>query len=66
MFDWQRAKVKVQHQCPFCGLDNREGSHGQEIPRKDGGVNMVCTVVMEVRHPAKSWRIEGVTTDVAK
>lgn len=52
MFDWQRAKVKVQYQCPFCGLDNQTGDHGQEMPRPDGSVNIVCTVVMEKLSPA--------------
>lgn len=62
MFDWHKANPKVQYLCPWCGLDNREGHHGQELPRTDGGVNVVCTVVMHVHYPAKSWRITDGTT----
>lgn len=60
MFDWHKAKPHIKYQCPWCGLDNRQGRHGDQIDRKDGGVNIVCTVVMEVWHPAKVAHIREV------
>lgn len=57
-----KASVKVQHQCYWCGHDSREGTHGVQVDRPDGGVNINCTVTMMVQHPAKVWRIDGVTT----
>lgn len=54
--------IKVQHQCPWCGYDLRSGEHGTQEDAKDGGVNVFCKVKVHVHHPARVFRIEGVTT----
>lgn len=57
-----KASVKVQHQCYWCGFDNREGTHGVQVDRPDGGLDIKCTMTMHTVYPAKMWRLEGVTT----
>lgn len=59
MFDWHKANPKIQYQCPWCGLDRRQGVHAIEEDRPDGGVNILYKVVMDTHHPAKIGRIDG-------
>lgn len=59
--DHKASNVPIRYQCSWCGFDSREGEHGLQEDRPDGGVNILCKVVMQVWHPTKSWRIEGVT-----
>lgn len=52
-------KVKLRHQCPWCGTDVREGEHAIQQDRPDGGVNVSCRVLMYVFHPARVFVLEA-------
>lgn len=57
---WTLIDVKLQHQCPWCGTDVREGEHAIQQDRPDGGVNVCCKVLMFVRYPARVFRMDEV------